>query len=410
MLQAAAESTISDNAAGIRCVREGNSGFQQKWTTWELVKASCLPAGVEQCKVVEDPTGNPDVWQRKLMKASKHPRKCEAAPVVRSIWVSGSKRSVRQTAHNSVGWQSRSCGCVKGRGRVLFCLLRSIAVLGNPLQTYSLPTKSLLPSITHQKPQATCKPLLGSWQRRALSRGEVWGGRSGPLGQMGTWSAALSPTFLCRRGPRAPVTWEGEHRDYGLDLVPAEALMKAQTVASASPLSSGIQSQGKAFGLIYDSSRYCCPSPKWVCGKCVIIHKIHHTERRTSLNYIENSIERLFLNCSGSDEHWQEENLSKIFLNQFPSIGNLKVFKELRVSQSQQCDVHICPSTGLHTPDFQLWLSKDIEMYLYLDHERGTSHLLSSTDSSFLQIKLFACFRSISFQHPWLNYGASKVC
>lgn len=65
--------------------------------------------------------------------------------------------------------------------------------------------------------------------------------------------------------------------------------------------------------------------------------------------------------------------LSKFFLEDpFPSIGNFKVFKELRVSQSQQCAVHICPSTGslsYHTPDFQLWLSKDIEIHLYLDHK-----------------------------------------
>lgn len=49
-----------------------------------------------------------------------------------------SKRRVRQTARTSVGWQGRSAGCVKSRGRVLFCLLRSIAVFGSPLQTNSL--------------------------------------------------------------------------------------------------------------------------------------------------------------------------------------------------------------------------------------------------------------------------------
>lgn len=132
---------------------------RQFWL-WELVKASCLPAGLEQCKVAEDPTGKPEIWQRKLVKASKPPRQCEEAALVKSIGVCGSKRSVGQTAHTSVGWQGRSSACVKGR--VLFCLLRSIAVLGSPLQTYSLPTKSLLPSTMHQKSQATCKPLVGS--------------------------------------------------------------------------------------------------------------------------------------------------------------------------------------------------------------------------------------------------------
>lgn len=84
---------------------------------------------------------------------------------------------------------------------------------------------------------------------------------------------ALRLMFLRRRGPRALVTG----RDYGLGLVPAEALTKAQTVAAASPLSSGIQSRGKAFGLIYDSSRY-CPSLKRACGKCVICAR-HITQK-----------------------------------------------------------------------------------------------------------------------------------
>lgn len=73
------------------------------------------------------------------------------------------------------------------------------------------------------------------------------------------WEPQVPPyrlMFLCRGSPRALVT-----QDYGLGLVPAEALMKAQTVAAASPLSSGIQNQGKAFGLLYGSSRYCL-SPK----------------------------------------------------------------------------------------------------------------------------------------------------
>lgn len=239
VLQAAAESMIAGNAAGITCVREGNSGFRQKWTSGELVKASFLPAGLEQCKVTEDPTGNPDVWQRKLEEASKPPRKCKEAALARSIWVCGSSRSARQTARASVEWQGRSAGCVKGRGRVL-CVLRSIAVFDNCLQTNSLPTKLLLPSIRHQMPQAICKPAVGSWQRRALSHGEVWGGRSGPQDEMRAWSASSQADVPMQKGPRTLVTQEGEHRDYGLGLAPAEALMKAQTVAAANPLSSRI--------------------------------------------------------------------------------------------------------------------------------------------------------------------------
>lgn len=61
------------------------------------------------------------------MKASKPPRKCKEAPLVRSICVCSSTsqvtRSVRQSARTSVGWQGRSNGCVKGRARVLFCLV-----------------------------------------------------------------------------------------------------------------------------------------------------------------------------------------------------------------------------------------------------------------------------------------------
>lgn len=243
-------------------------------------------------------------------------------------------------------------------------------MFGSPVQTSSLPAELLLPSVHHLKTRGIHKPLAGSRQNVALSHGEVWGGRSGPPGQMEMWSPSPQAEGVMQKGTRGRGGRGRGAEGLRLGLAPAEALMQAQIAAAGSRLSSGLRSRGKAVGLVYDSSRY-RPSPKWAYGNCVITYKIHRTERKTCLSHVEKNQKIVLSQFNGPDEYlWAENPLENLFVeNQFPPTGNLKVLKEVRVSQPQR-RVHMCPSTRsprCHTADFQLWATKDVIVHLYLE-------------------------------------------